>query len=244
MSETLEATLAKHLNANMNDADYAAARTAFLSGGFALISNLLPVEVKSCVAAEADHLLNGKSVRRDIRLPETGNSRRAMVNVTADSIREHGSVVPGLYNSSCFRSALARVVGEEIYTCPYAPEEYILTHLSRSGDTHGWHWDDFSFGVILVIDCPDVEQGGFVQTVTNTRWNKKNPRVYSQMVGRPIESHALSPGDIYILRTDTTMHRVHPIEDGGRRTIINMAYAASRDLNKNISHETMEDLFS
>ncbi|MDW6057263.1 hypothetical protein SAZ11_03170 [Streptomyces sp. FXJ1.4098] len=67
--------------------------------------------------------------------------------------------------------------------------------------------------------------------------------MFKQLVNHPIYSYELQPGDIYLLRTDTTLHRVHPVEEGATRTIINMAYAAERDLSKEISHETMEDLF-
>jgi predicted 2-oxoglutarate/Fe(II)-dependent dioxygenase YbiX len=54
---------------------------------------------------------------------------------------------------------------------------------------------------------------------------------------------ALAPGDLYLMRTDTTLHRVYPIT-GGRRVIVNMAYAAARDLARPITHETMDSLWS
>ena len=45
------------------------------------------------------------------------------------------------------------------------------------------------------------------------------------------------------MRTDTTMHRVYPIT-GGRRLIVNMAFAASRDLDRPMTHETMDNLWA
>jgi hypothetical protein len=44
------------------------------------------------------------------------------------------------------------------------------------------------------------------------------------------------------MRTDTTLHRVYPVTSG-RRVIVNMGYAARGDLTKQISHETMDNLW-
>ena len=60
---------------------------------------------------------------------------------------------------------------------------------------------------------------------SSTSWNKNDPQLPRWFVSRPIYSMELAPGDLYLMRTDTTMHRVYPIT-GGRRLIINMAYAA------------------
>lgn len=239
----LESSIVEHLRNNVDNEQFWVSRKSFYEAGFALVSYLLPDDVKERVAEEVREILDLQSVRRDLRLAETSDSPRYMRNVTATDIRAHDGVTVDLYQSSAFRSALASIAGEEVLECPYEPEHYVVTHLERPGDTHGWHWDDYSFGVILVIDCPPVEYGGFVQTVPNTRWDKKNPQVFDQLVNNPTYSHELRPGDIYLLRTDTTLHRVHPLEEGAKRTIINMAYAAERDLTKEITHETMEDLF-
>jgi hypothetical protein len=243
LSRAIETSIVDHLQKNVDDEQLWVSRKSFYETGFTLVSYLLPDDIKAQVACEVNTLIEWQSVRRDLHFAETSNSPRYMRNVTAANIRTNGGVTVGLYQSAAFRTALGSVAGEDVLECPYGPEHYVITHLERSGDTHGWHWDDYSFGVILVIDCPDVEQGGFVQTVPDTRWDKKNPKVFTHLVNNPIYSYELRPGDIYLLRTDTTLHRVHPLEEGARRTIINMAYAAQRDFKKEISHETMEDLF-
>lgn len=240
---SLDSSIEEHVHREVDNEQLWVSRKSFYETGFALVSYLLPADVKAMVAAEVNELLAEQSVRRDLRLAETGNSPRCMRNVTAADIRAHGGATVDLYGSRAFIRALSNVAGEQVLECPYEPEHYVITHLERPGDTHGWHWDDYSFGVIFVVDCPDVEYGGFVQTVPNTSWDKTNPQVFKQLVNNPIYSYELRPGDIYLLRTDTTLHRVHPVEEGARRTIINMAYAAERDLTKEISHETMEDLF-
>lgn len=239
--EELRVELEKHL-LEQPDEKFEKSRKEFTSTGFARVPYILPDSVKGRLAEEINGLLDRRSVRRDLELKQTGYSRRSMRNVTAADIRAENGWVEAVYRSEQFRAALGRVADEEVLVCPYEPEHYVITSLERSSDTHGWHWDDYSFGVIFVVDCPPLEDGGFVQCVSGTSWDKENPRLYRTLVENPIVSNELHPGDVYILRTDTTLHQVHPIRRG-RRTIVNMAYAAERDLSKKISHETMEELF-
>jgi hypothetical protein len=241
---SVDEQIQRHLNDHVDSEQYWLSRKCFYETGFAMVSYLLSPEVKAVLDAEILGLLDARAIRRDLTLAETSNSPRRMRNVTAAEIREHNGVVREVYESSALRSGLSAVAGEAVLDCPYAPEHYVITHLERPGDTHGWHWDDYSFGVIYVVDCPPLHLGGFVQTVPNTSWDKGDPKVFQHLVDKPILSYALQPGDMYLLRTDTTLHRVHPVEPGGRRTIVNMAFAAERDRHKSISHETMEDLFN
>jgi len=60
----------------------------------------------------------------------------------------------------------------------------------------------------------------------------------------PSYAFRLEPGDAYILRTDTGMHRVSPIHEGARRVVINMVWATTDEQDKPLSHETMEALFA
>ncbi|WP_203842418.1 HalD/BesD family halogenase [Winogradskya humida] len=242
-TRSIDARIERHLAERVDGEQHWMARKSLYETGFALVSYVLPQDVKERLDEEMAALIDAQSIRRDMRFAQTGNSPRKMRNVSAADIHQHNGPVRELYDSAALRGALSAVAGEDVLTCPYAPEHYVITHLERPGDTHGWHWDDYSFGVIYVAEVPDVELGGFVQTVPNTVWDKTNPRVFQNLVDNPIVSYSLRPGDMYLLRTDTTLHRVHPVETGGRRTIVNMAFAAARDLSKEIDHETMEELF-
>ena len=48
---------------------------------------------------------------------------------------------------------------------------------------------------------------------------------------------------VYLMRTNTTLHRMAPIRRG-RRTIVNMAFATAGELCSAVSHETMDALRS
>lgn len=237
----LDEVIRTHL-ADQIEERFVLSRKFFEQTGFGLSSYLLPDSVKKLLTDEIIDLVETCSMRRDMQLAETSNTHRKMRNVTAAKICERDGWIKAVYESPAFREALSWVAGEPVLICPYLPEQYIITRLESTGDTHGWHWDDYSFGVIFVVECPPLNSGGFVQTVSGTLWDKKNPQVFLKMIDNPIRSHELKPGDIYLLRTDTTLHQVHPILNG-RRTIVNMAYAANRDMDKRISHETMEELF-
>jgi hypothetical protein len=235
--------LEKHLTALTDDTGVEEARQEFLERGVVRVPFLAPKAVKELLAIEVEELVTSHGRRRDLVFPATGNTRRHMRNVRRDQINLFGSIIPALYSVPSLREVLGTITGEEVLECPYEPEQFVITALDQHGDTHGWHWDDYSFALVWVIDCPPVEYGGFVQCVPHTEWDKNDPRLHQWFVTRPIYSIELIPDDLYFMRTDTTLHRVYPIT-GGRRVIVNMGYASRGDLSKQISHETMDNLWS
>lgn len=135
------------------------------------------------------------------------------------------------------------MAGQAVYSCPYEPEQFVVTQLDRVGDTHGWHWDDYSFALVWVAECPDTVDGGFVECVPGTVWDKQQPGIEQVLRDRAIHRLEAGPGQVYLMRASTTLHRVHPIRRG-RRTIVNMAFAAEDELSRPVSHETMDALWS
>lgn len=215
-------------------------RNHFLRYGVVRIPRFAPTEVHRWLAHEINHLAREHGRRRDLTIADTGGTPRKMRCVRRDSIR---ASVPRLYHASTLRTALGEIAGEEVLECPYGPEQYVITELSDPGDTHGWHWDDYSFALVWIIDCPPVEDGGFVQYVPHTNWDKADPRLHAQFVENPIYSMGLKPGDVYLMRTNTTLHRAYPISTG-RRLVLNMAFAARNDLSRDLGHETADQLLS
>jgi hypothetical protein len=234
--------LEKHLTALTDDTRVEETRRQFLERGVVRVPLLAPKAVKELLAIEVEELVTSHGRRRDLVFPATGNTKRHMRNVRRDQIRAFGSIIPALYSVPALREVLATIAGEEVLECPYEPEQFVITALDQHGDTHGWHWDDYSYALVWVIDCPPVAYGGFVQCVPHTEWDKNDPRLHRWFITRPIYSIELIPGDLYLMRTDTTLHRVYPLT-GGRRVIVNMAYASRTDLTKQISHETMDNLW-
>ncbi|MEV6778442.1 HalD/BesD family halogenase [Streptomyces syringium] len=202
-----------------------------------------PPELLQAIRSEASSIMDEHGVDRKFSFEITDNTPRQMTTVGQPVIKEHGPLIHGTYFSPAVKSLLAAVVGEELFTCPYAGEHYVISRLGKSGDTHGWHWDDYSYGFILVLEAPDYREGGFVQAVPHTSWDKQNPDVHGALLKSQVRSYALQPGDAYVIKTDTTMHRVFPIRGENRRTIVNMTLASASDLARNITHETNDALF-
>lgn len=193
--------------------------------------------------AEAVQLASGLGVRRDLEFAETGFSPRRMSNVTHGQIVEQGIVIRQVYESEWLLSVLSSLAGEAVFPCPYEPERFVITRLEQSGDTHGWHWDDYGFALVWVAEGTDPIDGGFVESVPDTIWDKQRPGIEEILRSRHVHRLDLSAGDVYLMRTDTTLHRVHPIRRG-RRTIVNMAFARQDELCRPTTHETMDSLWS
>ena len=196
------------------------------------------------VAAEVNALLQHFSIRRDLRIATTGHTPRKMFNVDFRNINENSSFLQHLYDHPALLSMLSKIVGEEVNLCPYDPEKMVITCLSQQGDSHGWHWDDYSLALVWVLEAPRPEQGGVLQCVPHTKWNRANPQIIQQFLTQPIDTYYFPSRSVYMMRSNTTLHRVYPINSSeGRRVILNSTYALSEDFTKNIDHSTMEQLF-
>ncbi|WP_327145264.1 HalD/BesD family halogenase [Nocardia sp. NBC_01327] len=219
------------------------ARRELEDRGFSVVSQLVPSLVRRAVAYEAIRLVEHAGVRRDLVLAETGFTPRQMRNVTRAQIAESGSRIPRIYQSEVLLEGLSQLIGEPVHRCPYEPEQFVVTRLEHAGDTHGWHWDDYSFALVWIAECPPAADGGFVECVPGTAWDKQDPGIEKILRERDVHRLEIGAGEVYLMRTKTTMHRVHPLQRG-RRTIVNMAFAAAGELSMPVSHETMDALWS
>ncbi|BCJ67447.1 HalD/BesD family halogenase [Polymorphospora rubra] len=241
--KVLEQDLREHVRRHVPPGAVAAAGKDLAHYGHAKVSFAAPDSVKAALAAEVESLIQEAGTRRDLRFAETDYTPRKMRNVTRSEIAELGTVIRAVYAAEPLLRLLTEVAGEPVHRCPYEPEQFVITCLEKDGDTHGWHWDDFTFALVWVVECPPVENGGFVQCVPGTSWDKRKPAINRVFVEHPIYSMELFPGDLYLMRTNTTLHRVFPVQ-GGRRKIVNMGYASTSDLSGDFSHETMDQLWA
>ncbi|WP_435832966.1 HalD/BesD family halogenase [Nocardia vinacea] len=165
-----------------------------------------------------------------------------MRNVTRADIACNGSVIEAIYDSATTTQLLSAVAGEPVFPCPYEPEQFVITRLEEVGDTHGWHWDDYSFALVWVAKCLRPTMAGS-WSASRTRRRQGAARGSPASAGSSGTQVDGRCGDVYLMRTNTTLHRVCPIR-GGRRTIVNMAFASAGELNAVVSHETMDSLWS
>ncbi|MEU0548220.1 hypothetical protein [Micromonospora sp. NPDC005979] len=235
--------MATHLAEKFPAASRAELAARFADEHIVTLPGFCPPPLLAAVRDEAVGIMARHGTYHDLTFEITDNTPRRMRTVGQPVIRDEGPLVHNFYFAPVLLDFVADVVGEPVHTCPYAGEHYVISRLDANGDTHGWHWDDYTYGIILVLEAPHYTEGGFVQAVPNTRWDKGNPDVYGALLSSQVRSYALEPGDAYVVKTNTTMHRVHPIRGEGRRTIVNMTLASTADLDRPMTHETNDALF-
>lgn len=213
--------------------------------GYVKVSNLVPRDVLQAVTNEVHEMLALHAKRIDIKMKETGNTPRYMSTVGQKAIAKDAVLIPALYESAALKGFLSRLAAESVMTCPWEEEKYIMIKQDRVGDTHGWHWGDFSFTVIWVIEAPSLEFGGALQTIPHTDWDKDNPRTHEYILNNTIKTFGHATGDIYFLRSDTTLHRTIPLNADKTRIILNTCWASQKNLDKaaESTHETMQAMF-
>ncbi|MEV6774440.1 hypothetical protein AB0N05_37965 [Nocardia sp. NPDC051030] len=205
------------------------ARNRLAETGIARLGFLLPYRVKRALAAEAltvvDHHRHWGEA-----LPGGENQVRHGIDIGPQEVTGQWNWIPQLYDCEPLRHKLSIVADESVLPSP-AARRYGVTRLHHDDDPSQWHWDDYAFALVLLVECPPLEDGGFVQTVAHTRRDWDHADVYRTLTRNPIRSWELNPGDLYLIRADTTLHRVHPFAHG-RRTSVRMAFASRADIER------------
>lgn len=203
--------------------------------GIVTLTDLVRQPVREDVRREAEVLLSEFAERRDLRLATTDFTRRSMSVVPSEVVATQGRLIPRLYRDEQLTRRLEAIAGESLHPCPKDDEEFLISRQEKAGDTHGWHWGDFSFALIWVLVAPDIDLGGLLQCVPHTDWDKSNPHIHRYLRDNPINTYYFASGDVYFLRTDTTLHRTIPLRSDATRIMLNMTWASAKDLNKRLT---------
>jgi len=166
----------------------------------------------------------------DPALPEEHPRNRAIVSskgcITTDQIAED-SALRTLYGSGAFRDFLCSVLGEASLHEYTDPLSAINLHYAATGQELGWHYDDSSFAITLMIQRP---RGGAVfEYVRDVRDADAGDKAYER-TGRildgeePVRRLAIDAGDLVLFRGRDSMHRVTPTEGEVTRMLVVLAY--------------------
>ncbi|MEQ1500770.1 MAG: adenosylmethionine decarboxylase [Myxococcota bacterium] len=183
------------------------------------------------VRAEVLRLLDAHAERRDLHLATTGNTPRYLSVVRSENIGT-SPLIRELYASPALTGPLEAITGEPLCPCPKEDEEFLITKHHCRGDTHGWHWGDYRYALIWIVEAPPLAAGGLLQCVPFTRWDKRDPRILDKFTEGPISTYYFRTGQIYLLRTDTTLHRTVPLTEDTTRIILNMTWGSAEDLGR------------
>jgi len=146
--------------------------------------------------------------------------------ITDDQIGE-SSDLKVLYKSKLFRNFIAGVVGEgSLYE--YADNlSSINIHYADESQELGWHFDNSSFAVTLLIQ--KSKKGGEFQYIRNFR-DADNDEMNFDGVQQLLEgklnyeSLIMEPGTLVLFRGRNSIHRVTPVEGDLTRILAVLAY--------------------
>jgi hypothetical protein len=210
------------------------------------LEHLVPKSIANELQREAHELLATHGKRREMVLAATGGTPRSYTSVARDHIYSYNGVVRKIFECDALRNYLSMVAGEPLFRVPYEPEEYIINSQNQSGDTHGWHFDDYTYALIWIVDAPGPFDGGRVEFVNFTEWDKAAPReqLISLLSERTVQSMHVPAGTCYLMKARYVLHRVSPILNNAKRSVIVYTFATAADLQDHtISHETMEQIY-
>jgi len=146
--------------------------------------------------------------------------------ITTDQI-PHESVLHTLYNASAFREYLCAVLGEaELYE--YADSlSSINLHFANEGQELGWHFDNSSFAISLMIQT--AEGGGAFEYVKDVRDADSGEMNY-ELSGEILDGNRLTnrlemeAGTLVLFRGRNSIHRVTQVLGNRSRMLAVLAY--------------------
>ncbi len=132
-----------------------------------------------------------------------------------------------VYDDPSFRSFLALVLGvDQVF--PYADDlSSINVHFASAGRELGWHFDNSSFAVTMLLQAP--EGGGVFEFVADVRDSAHGEQAFDQvdavLDGRvPVQTLHFDPGSLVLFRGRDALHRVTPVVGDRTRMLVVFAY--------------------
>lgn len=167
---------------------------------------------------------------RDPDYPENHPINRQIIStkgcITDDQV---GSTSPLriLYNSKEFREFLSVVLGVSTLCSYEDPLSSINIHYHKTGQELGWHFDNSSFAITLMIQS--AESGGQLEYVKQLRNSEKEDMNFEGVrkvldgITTPIQLKQ-PEGSLILFKGRDTMHRVTPNKGKRDRILVVLAY--------------------
>ena len=140
------------------------------------------------------------------------------------------SPLRNIYEDAAFRRFLCRVLGIDAIH-PYAdPLSSVNVHFAPRGRELGWHFDNSSFTVTMLLQAPEAGGGGVFEHVPDVRSAGGHDagefeRVRAVLDGEtPVHRLDFHPGDLVLFRGREALHRVTPTEGATTRLLAVFAF--------------------
>lgn len=168
----------------------------------------------------------------DPKLPGNHPANRQVVSskgCICDDDVAGDSPLRGLYDDTVFRTFVARVTGQaELH--PYAdPLSSINIHYANRGQELGWHFDNSSFAITLLLQRPEAgSRFEYVKDLRDADAGEMNHAGVAALLEGETEPQVLSmePGTLVLFRGRNSIHRVSPNESDTTRMLAVLAYNA------------------
>ncbi len=166
----------------------------------------------------------------DPQFPDQHPRNRAVASskgcITTDQIPE-GSALHVLYEAQAFRNFLCAVLGERELHAYADPLSSVNLHFADAGQELGWHFDNSSFAVTLMIQ--PAEAGGifeYVKHVRNADQGESNFERCAEVLDGavPVQTLAMDAGALVLFRGRNALHRVTPVRGQRTRMLAVLAY--------------------
>jgi hypothetical protein len=146
--------------------------------------------------------------------------------ITDDQIPT-GSALRTLYDNENFQRFLCSVLGESELHEYADPLSSINLHYASDGQELGWHFDNSSFAITLMIQSPN--DGGifeYVRDVRDADTGEMNFELCGQVLDGeiPTEKLSMDAGALVLFRGRNSMHRVTPTIGDRTRMLVVLAY--------------------
>ena len=146
--------------------------------------------------------------------------------ITTDQIPAD-SALRSLYDAAEFREFLCAVLGEQALYEYADPLSSINLHYASEGQELGWHYDNSSFAITLMIQAP--KRGGVFEYAKDVRDADNGDMNYSlsgDILAGNVSTNTLSmdAGALVLFRGRNSMHRVTPVKGERTRMLVVLAY--------------------
>ncbi len=146
-----------------------------------------------------------------------------------DDVVPTDSPLRSLYNDAAFRDFIKHATGEmELH--PYAdPLSSINIHYANRGQELGWHFDNSSFAITLLIQKPEAgSRFEYVKDLRDADAGDMNFDGVQALLDGTLEPQVLTmePGTLVLFRGRNSVHRVSPNESDTTRMLAVLAYNA------------------
>lgn len=144
-----------------------------------------------------------------------------------DDLMSQDSALRALYDAQVFRDFLCEVLGEEALYEYADPLSSINLHFAKTGQELGWHFDNSSFAITLMVQPP--ERGGQFEYVSGVR-DADAGEMGFEAVGDILDGRTevkqlkADAGTLVFFRGRNSIHRVAPNEGDGTRMLAVLAY--------------------